>query len=268
LDRLEEGVWNCIAPCAAHQQLAENLVQTANFLAQTGVGEARRSARAKNHTIFARDFNTWASDLKRKKKEKKTGQKCRPQRVVGKQRLAMFGDFADRQLNVIKWARKDVGKEKMKSIANFIRNKKLKTSSIEQEAKNNAFDKGLKKKLRKVKALNLVDLTALMEGAVILRLLNKKNNGREFLEAELDYRNKESWTKLTGRQKAEMDQKALRHLLRAQEHKRLFNDESKSVEESKISNIKPLSDKLQDWLSIQWRLINEQKGIQDDGEES
>jgi hypothetical protein len=44
---------------------------------------------------------------------------------VGKQRLAMFGDFADRQLNVIKWARKDVGNEKMKSITNFTRNKKL-----------------------------------------------------------------------------------------------------------------------------------------------
>jgi hypothetical protein len=40
------------------------------------------------------------------------------------------------------------------------------------------------------------------------------------------------------------------------------------VEESKISNVKPLSDKLQDWLSIQLRLINEQKGIQEDGKES
>jgi hypothetical protein len=69
LDCLEEGVWNCIAPCVAHQQLAKNLVQTAIFLAQTGAG-AWHFAREKNHTIFARDFNTWTHDLKRKKKEK------------------------------------------------------------------------------------------------------------------------------------------------------------------------------------------------------
>jgi hypothetical protein len=85
--------------------------------------------------------------------------------------------------------------------------------------KNNLFDKSLKKKLRKVKALNLPYLTTLMEETVILilRLLNKKNNGREFLEAQLDYCNKESWTKLTDRQKAEMDEMALHHLLRAQD---------------------------------------------------
>jgi hypothetical protein len=265
---LEEGVWNCIAPCAAHQQLAENLVQTANFLAQTGVGEARRSARAKNHTLFARDFNTYASDVKRKQKEEETGKKCRPERVVGKKRLAMFADFADRQLNVIKRARKDVGNEKMKSITNFIPNKKLKTSSKEREAKNKAFDKGLKKRLRKVEALNLVDVTALMEGAIILRLLNKKNKGRAYLVAELDCRRKESWTKLSDSQKEKMDETALRHLLRAQERDRLHSEENKSVEENKISNVKPLSDKLQGWLSIQWRIINAQKGIEDDSGES
>jgi hypothetical protein len=101
-----------------------------------------------------------------------------------------------------------------------------------------------------------------------VRLLNKKNKGRAYLVAELDCRSKESWTKLSDSQKEKMDETALRHLLRAQERDRLHSEENKSVEENKISNVKPLSDKLQGWLSIQWRIINAQKGIEDDSGES
>ena len=64
-------IWNEIGPCAAHQQRVENLVQTAGFLGQTHVEESRRSARAKIHCIFYRDFKIWALDKMRKEAEKK-----------------------------------------------------------------------------------------------------------------------------------------------------------------------------------------------------
>eukprot|EP00956_Cyclotella_meneghiniana_P039680 scaffold176986_cov21-Cyclotella_meneghiniana.AAC.2 len=64
-------IWNAIAPRAAHQQRVENLVQTAAHLGQTHVDEARRSARAKIHCIFYRDFKRWSSAIVRQRKNKK-----------------------------------------------------------------------------------------------------------------------------------------------------------------------------------------------------
>jgi hypothetical protein len=64
--RAEALIWNTIAPRAAHQQRVENLVQTAGHLGKTHVEEVRRSARAKIHSIFYRDFKIWALDIIRK----------------------------------------------------------------------------------------------------------------------------------------------------------------------------------------------------------
>jgi hypothetical protein len=64
--RAEELIWNAIAPRAAHQQRVENLVQIAGHLGKTNVSEARRSARAKIHSLFYRDFNQWALEIERK----------------------------------------------------------------------------------------------------------------------------------------------------------------------------------------------------------
>jgi hypothetical protein len=65
----ERLIWNSIAPRAAHQQRVENLVQTAGHLGKTHVEEERRSARAKIHSIFYRDFKIWALDIMRKEDE-------------------------------------------------------------------------------------------------------------------------------------------------------------------------------------------------------
>jgi hypothetical protein len=69
-ERAEELIWNAIAPRAAHQQRVENLVQTAGHLGKTHVEEERRSARAKIHSIFYRDFKIWALDIMRKEDER------------------------------------------------------------------------------------------------------------------------------------------------------------------------------------------------------
>ena len=132
LHRLEEGI---CTPCAAHQQLAEN------FLAKTGVNDACRSAPAKNHTIFARNFNTHASELKLKAKEEETNKPCPPQRVVGKQWLSMFSAFARGQLDQISHARQLLGAAKMKQIKRSVREKKLKSSTIKNEERNKSLIK-------------------------------------------------------------------------------------------------------------------------------
>jgi hypothetical protein len=68
--RAYELIWNAIALRAAHQQRVENLVQTAGFLGKTKVEEVRRSARAKIHCIFYRDFKTWSLAILRKKTDR------------------------------------------------------------------------------------------------------------------------------------------------------------------------------------------------------
>ena len=62
-DRAYDLIWNNIASRAAQQQQVENLLQTAGHLGKMHVEEARRSARAKIHCIFYRDFNTWALQI-------------------------------------------------------------------------------------------------------------------------------------------------------------------------------------------------------------
>jgi hypothetical protein len=123
----------------------------------------------------------------------------------------------------------------------------------------------MNKKLKPVKYKTCVDVTALMDGSVILSLLNKKNDGREYLTAELDHQNIKTWMKLSAARKDEMDEIELRHLLRSQECTRLFDEEKKVYDdETKVSKIKPLSDKMQEWLPIQWRIVNEKQGILED----
>ena len=71
-ERAKALIWNCIAPRAAHQQSVENdLVQTSRHLRKTHMEEVRRSAKAKIHSIFYRDFKIWALDLMQKEDEKK-----------------------------------------------------------------------------------------------------------------------------------------------------------------------------------------------------
>jgi putative component of toxin-antitoxin plasmid stabilization module len=266
-DLLEEDIWNWIAPSASHQQLAENLVQTANFLAQSGVGEARRSGRSKNHCLFARDFNTWLSDRDRKKREKKTGQKCRPRRVAGKQRLREFIKWTDCQMKTFAEAKEYLGNDRMKQLDKDIWSNTTKTSGIERAEKNKQFDKGLKKKLKKVAAGNLNDVQALMDGSVILHHLNKGNGGREYLVAELDYRDVKAWKKKSQSAKDAMDEKALRHMLRSIERTRLYEEDGKTYDkDEQVTRIKPLSDKMKDWLKIQWQIINAKQGIVQDEE--
>lgn len=293
LKKLEEAIWNYIGCRPTHQQLAENLVQTAGHLAKTGVGEARRSARAKNHCIFARDFNTESvAVLRRRRKKRKRRAETetitnheesataanqagnevapkrprvdsKPRRPEGKQRLEMFIQYADKKLKQIKVAKEKLGKPRMKTIYNQIRTDKYKTSAVEVEAMMKRFEGGLAKADDMVIASkNLIEVTAAMDGAVVLRHLNIKNKGKEYLLAELDYRqNQTHWERYTTEQKLAKTEKELREILRSVECDRLRTSPENKVidDEKKVNTIKPLSDKMQEWLEFQWKFISDKE---------
>eukprot|EP00956_Cyclotella_meneghiniana_P025262 scaffold52385_cov41-Cyclotella_meneghiniana.AAC.5 len=113
--------------------IAKASSQTAAHLGQTHVDEARRSARAKIHCIFYRDYKTWASAIVRQRKKEKmaemeaTQQTPKPKKktrqkheqrvkVEVKARLELFSEWIDAQLDGIEAARDELGDEAMKAI--------------------------------------------------------------------------------------------------------------------------------------------------------
>jgi pyruvate-formate lyase-activating enzyme len=147
---------NAIAPRAAHQQRVENLVHTAGFLGKTKVEEVRRSARAKIHCIFYRDFKIWSLAILRKKTDRENEERMQqltqnlqtqqqpihlqmkqtPQKVDGANRLEMMSEWMDLQYEAIEAARKSLGyTERMKSIIRDINDPKDKSSAEDNAAK-------------------------------------------------------------------------------------------------------------------------------------
>jgi hypothetical protein len=98
-ERAEDLIWNAIAPRAAHQQRVENLVQAAGHLGKTNVEEAWRSARAKIHSLFYRDFSTYALSTTRQADITSINIITRRLRVEGAQRLIMKAKFTDSLLD-------------------------------------------------------------------------------------------------------------------------------------------------------------------------
>jgi hypothetical protein len=147
LSRLEEGIWNCIGPNSAHQQAVENLVQTANHLATTSHGEARRTAAAINHCLFARDFNRWSVGKLRRKKKREAQRRReannedgvteagetyndRVRRPEGKQKLKMYIQYSDEVLRSITQAKTKLGATRVRELFDNLRTNKSKSSAM------------------------------------------------------------------------------------------------------------------------------------------
>jgi GTPase Era involved in 16S rRNA processing len=156
-------IWNAIAPRAAHQQRVENLVQMAGFLGKTHVEEARRSARAKIHCIYQRDFNTWALNIMRQCDEKKLLAKIQQQmtqqpnssantqqtkkikqqlkhyKVEGADRLELFAKWIDLKSKEIAEAEAYLSDEKKQQIMKEM-TREGKISRLENEEKEKRFN--------------------------------------------------------------------------------------------------------------------------------
>eukprot|EP00956_Cyclotella_meneghiniana_P017424 scaffold28348_cov21-Cyclotella_meneghiniana.AAC.2 len=276
LKRIHEGIWNYIAPNSTHQQAAENLVQTANHLAKTNHGEARRTASAMNHCLFARDFNRWAvGKLRRKQKRQEQRRKeanndagildaddkrvSKVRRPEGKQKLKMFIQYSDGILKSIATAKKALTASRVREIHNNLRTSKNKSSTVVAEEKKKVYDAALQKKLNPKEGKLLMDFTPFINGTVVLSYLNGVNGGRPYLLAELDFRDEKKWRDLTDAQKSSMSDKELRYFLRGLERTRLDYEEGIQYEKDEdVSEIKPLSPEMQEWLEEhQERIMNE-----------
>ena len=112
-----EAMWNYNALKPCHTQRGENLVQTAKFVGQTHVDEARRTGRSMIHCTFVRDFKLWALDrLRTRELDKPAHERRTIRKVEGKPRLILTSIWVDRQLERIEAAKESLGPVKMKAI--------------------------------------------------------------------------------------------------------------------------------------------------------
>jgi hypothetical protein len=146
--KAEELIWNAIAPRAAHQQRVENLVQTAGHLGKTHVSEARRSARAKIHSMFYRDFNQWALEIERKadaekaKKNPNLPKKPLRSKVKGARLFKLKAEYTTKLLDQMENAIDELEKQNpgiMRTIAIEL-SKENKQSSIDNDARYQRYE--------------------------------------------------------------------------------------------------------------------------------
>jgi hypothetical protein len=254
----------------------ENLVQTAGHLGKTHVEEARRSARAKIHCIFYQDFNAWALQIIRERDEAKllaalqTNRKVavNRRRAEGKARLELMSQWIDEKHTEIDEAEANLGDEKMKTILREL-SKTNKSSREDNANKLLAFERATKRgRDRSVMSKHLCDVTPWMEGGIILSLLSQKDGGREYVMAEINERGirspkpKKKVNQMTKKEKEKFDKKfegmtmtELKALLRKHERTRLVEEEDRAhAKESDVKHIKPISNKLKQWLPKQWAI--------------
>jgi hypothetical protein len=136
---------------------------TAGHLSKTKVEEVRRSACAKIHCIFYRDFKTWSLAVLRKKMDTENEVRMRqltqtlqtqqltslqikqpPQKVEGAVRLEMMSEWIDLQYKAIEAAHKSLGPERMKSIIRELNNPKDKSSAEDNEPKLEKYTRAIK----------------------------------------------------------------------------------------------------------------------------
>jgi hypothetical protein len=293
--RAEELIWNAIAPRAAHQQRVENLVQTAGHLGKTHVGEARRSARAKIHSLFYRDFKTWALDHERKIDEEIAAKnknkpdfvpKKKRAKVEGKRLFKLKAHYTTRILDKMDLAIKSLEDSNpgiMTTIATEL-SKENKSSHIANEAKYKKYEEASNaERDRILSSKNLADVTSWMNGSVILSYLSQKAGAREYILAELEYRGvkyyldpetnvadlkgKDLERHQHGERSGKWDNQTIaviKKALKVAEYNRLCEEARKAnIQGPKLGDVKeiePLSDEMKEWMPIQWRIYKERNG--------
>jgi hypothetical protein len=215
------------------------------------------------HCTFSRDFKAAAlNELRQKESDPKKRQQII--KVEGKKRVKMFSAWIDKQLNAIEAACKSLGNKKMKRIHNDITNIENKTSHSDNNKKKQLFLRETRSgKPWIIEWNNLADVTAWMEGTIILSYLTGTNKAKPYILAELDARR----VKLSAeKKKNDLKERDLTPLLRQHEVTRLQEEEEKYVKDPKreVPTIKLLSEKMKEWFPIQWEIYKKWKGVADD----
>lgn len=195
-ERARRLLWNAIAPCAAHQQRVENLLQTAGHLGKTHVEEERRSARAKIHSVLYRDLKICALDTLRQEDkqqqieleeeerlaresgviqdtEQQQKRKKQPKRmkVEGKRRLELHAQWIDEKSDEIEEAVAFL-EQRSEGLMRTIKSemhRDNKTSKIANEDTLKQYTLiADRQRDRRFTSKHVVDITPWMEGSVIL----------------------------------------------------------------------------------------------------
>ena len=105
---------------------------------------------------------------------------------------------------------------------------------------------------------DLADVTPWMNGSIIVSYLTTTNNAKEFVLAELDKRG----VKLMNNQRTNLQAQELHPFLIDSEIERKRKEENIYIKEQKeVKAIKPLSDKMKQWLPKQWEIYKRRKGL-------
>jgi hypothetical protein len=278
--RAEDIIWNTVAPRAAHQQRVENLVQTAGHLGKTNVEEARRSARCKIHSLFYRDFSTYALAVERKADNDKKLIKPHWRRVEGKKRLIMRAKYTDALLDKMAAAETALNKRDpkiMRTIATEMnRSNKISTSTSDERYQRFEAAATNANTERVITSKHLADVSAMMDGSIILYCLTQGKGATEYIVAELEHRkikyyastdeSKMSKAELKRHKTGKWKDQSITHLknaLKKAEHTRLVNATPKHITPPKLSdvqNVVPLSNKLREYIPLQWEVYKARKG--------
>lgn len=277
-------------------------MQTAGHLGKTHVEEVRRSARAKIHSIFYRDFKIWALDLMRKEDEEERkhledearlraeqdgdvsapelhNNKKQPRRrmkVEGKKRLELHAQWIDAKCQEIDDGIAFLEAQEVGIMADIMAEMlgEHKSSRLADDDKLTTYNRAAtKQRDRTVESKHLQDMTPWMNGSVILSYLYEKDGARPFVLAEIKKRDikykpvkaiKDMTKKELAKHKKQWEGCSIKQMtieLKKHEHARLGADEGIHLKDyNEVKNIKPLSQKLQQWMPKQWEIYKRKKG--------
>ena len=158
-------------------------------------------------------------------------------KIRGKKRVRLFSNWIDRKLRIIEKAEASLGKTRMKEVTCNMKNLEERISAHDNSKKKVVFLRATKSsKPCLIQINNMADVM---------------NNAKEFILAELDARR----VKLTRKQRKNLKEHELKPFLVDHEIVRLQKEENKFVKvRSKVKTIKPLSDKMVEWLPKQWEI--------------
>ena len=196
------------------------------------------------------------------------------QKVEGKKRLKMLSQWIDEKVDEIEKARESLGEAKMKTIiSNLSRDKKLSTDENEEKVKQYQSAANSQHE-RTIDSKHLADISWAMDGSLIFSYFTKTNGAWDFLMAEIKHckikmpktvergaKNKpkktvriEKWT--------DLKEAELVILLKEHEQARLLREEEKVFATlQEVKYLKPLSQKMKQWMPKQMEVYKRRKGL-------
>ena len=158
-----------------------------------------------------------------------------------------------------------------------------KSSRLVDDDKLTTYNRAANKQRdRTLESKHLQDVTPWMNGSVILSYLYEKDGARPFVLAEIKKRDikykpvkavKDMTKKELAKHKKQWEGCSIKQMtieLKKHEHARLGADEGIHLKDyNEVKNLKPLSQKLQQWMPKQWEIYKRKKGqVHDDAGDS